>query len=134
MAVGISFAAAAALGSPEAMSAAVALTIGMGIQNIPEGTAVTLPLRSQGTGRAKAFFLGAISGIVEPIAALIVVFLASYFIPLMPWLLSFAAGAMIYVVVEELIPEAKLGEHSNLGTIAVLSGFVIMMILDTSLG
>lgn len=134
MAVGISFVAAAAVGTPEAYSAAIALTIGMGIQNVPEGTAVTLPLRSNGMSRAKSFALGALSGIVEPLAAIIVVYLASFFIPLMPWLLSFAAGAMIYVVVEELIPEARLGEHSDIGTMAVIAGFVLMMILDTSLG
>lgn len=134
MAVGISFVAAATVDSPEAYSAAIALTIGMGIQNIPEGTAVTLPLRTNGMSRAKSFALGALSGIVEPLAALVVVFLASFFIPLMPWLLSFAAGAMIYIVVEELIPTARLGEHSDIGTLSVIAGFVLMMVLDTSLG
>lgn len=134
MAVGLTMAAAISTGSPEAFSAAVALAIGMGIQNIPEGTAVALPMHSAGTSRLKAFALGAFSGIVEPIAAVIVVYLASFFIPLMPWMLAFAAGAMIYVVVEELIPEASLGEHSDVGTISVLCGFVMMMILDTSLG
>ena len=134
MAVGISFVAAMSAGSNETLSAAIALAIGMGIQNIPEGTAVTLPLRSGGVGRIKAFLLGTLSGLVEPIAAIIVVWLASFFIPLMPWLLAFAAGAMIYVVVEELIPEASLGEHSDLGTISVLAGFVLMMVLDTTLG
>lgn len=134
MAVGISFVAAAALGTPEAFSAAIALTIGMGIQNVPEGTAVTLPLRANGMSRTKSFIMGAISGVVEPLAALVVVFLASFFIPLMPWLLSFAAGAMIYVVIEELIPTARLGEHSDIGTLSVLAGFVLMMVLDTSLG
>lgn len=134
MAVGISFVAASAINSPEAYSAAIALTIGMGIQNVPEGTAVTLPLRTSGMSRVKAFIFGVISGIVEPLAAVIVVALASFFIPIMPWLLSFAAGAMIYVVIEELIPTARLGEHSDIGTISVLAGFVLMMILDTSLG
>lgn len=134
MAVGIAFVAALVSGSPEALSAAIALAVGMGIQNIPEGTAVTLPLLNQKTGRLKAFTLGMLSGLVEPVAAVIVVFLASFFIPLMPWLLSFAAGAMIYVVVEELIPEARLGEHSDLGTLSVAAGFVLMMVLDTSLG
>lgn len=134
MAVGISFVAAAAVNTPEAYSAAIALTIGMGIQNVPEGTAVTLPLRTSGFSRLKSFIFGVISGIVEPIAALIVVMLASFFIPLMPWLLSFAAGAMVYVVIEELIPTARLGEHSDIGTVSVLAGFVLMMILDTSLG
>ena len=134
MAVGISFVAAFAQGTPEAMSIAVALAIGMGIQNVPEGTAVTLPLRSDGMSRAKAFALGAFSGLVEPLAAVIVVGLASFFIPIMPWLLSFAAGAMIYVVVEELIPEANQGPHSDLATLAVISGFILMMVLDTTLG
>lgn len=134
MAVGIAFVAAASSGSTEALSAATVLAIGMGIQNIPEGTAVTLPLHSGGMPRFKAFMMGVLSGLVEPVAAIIVVALASFFIPLMPWLLSFAAGAMIYVVVEELIPEAHLGEHSNKGTLAVLAGFLLMMVLDTSLG
>ncbi len=134
MAVGISFVAAMTNGSPEALSGAIALAVGMGIQNVPEGTAVTLPMHANGASRFKAFLFGAFSGFVEPVAAIIVVYLASFFIPLMPWLLSFAAGAMIYVVVEELIPEAQLGEHSDLGTISVLVGFVLMMVLDTSLG
>lgn len=133
-AVGIAFVAAVSSGSPEALSAAMALAIGMGIQNIPEGTAVSLPFKASGMSKFKAFGLGVLSGLVEPISAAIVVGLASLFIPIMPWLLSFAAGAMIYVVVEELIPEAKLGEHSNLGTLAVLFGFIVMMVLDTSLG
>ena len=134
MAVGISFVAAAAINTPEAYSAAIALTIGMGIQNVPEGTAVTLPLRASGMSSGKSFIFGVISGLVEPIAALIVVMLSTLFIPIMPWLLSFAAGAMIYVVIEELIPTARLGEHSDIGTIAVILGFVLMMVLDTSLG
>lgn len=134
MAVGIAFAAAAAVGEPEAYSGAIALTIGMGLQNFPEGTALSLPLNACGMSRFKAFVFGSMSAIVAPIAAIIVVSLAAYFIPVMPWLLSFAAGAMIYVVVEELIPEAKLGEHSDLGTIAVITGFVVMMVLDTALG
>lgn len=134
MAVGIAFAAAAAVGSPEAYSAAVALTIGMGLQNFPEGTALSIPLNACGMSRFRAFVYGSLSAIVEPIAAVIVVSLAAYFVPVMPWFLSFAAGAMIYVTVEELIPEAKLGEHSDLGTISVMTGFVIMMLLDTTLG
>ena len=106
----------------------------MGIQNVPEGAAVTLPLRSNGASRLKAFAMGALSGLVEPIAAVLVVFLTSFFIPLLPWLLSFAAGAMIYVVVEELIPEANQGPHSDLATVAVIAGFTLMMVLDTTLG
>ena len=134
MAVGISFVSAISMGTPEALSVAIALAIGMGIQNVPEGAAVTLPLRSAGASRLKAFTMGAISGLVEPIAACLVVLLASFFIPLMPWLLSFAAGAMVYVVVEELIPEANQGRHSDLASIAVIAGFSLMMVLDTTLG
>ena len=134
MAVGISFASAALIGTPDALSAAFALALGIGIQNIPEGTAVSLPLHAAGLSRMKAFLMGSLSGLAEPIAAFIVVMLAGQFISVLPWALSFSAGAMLYVVVEELIPEAKLGEHSDLGTVAVLSGFVLMMILDTSLG
>ena len=134
MAVGISFAAAYAAGSPEALSAAIALAIGMGIQNIPEGTAVALPMHAAGKSRLKAFLMGAFSGLAEPAAALLVILIAGQFVPFLPWALAFAAGAMMYVVVEELIPEAKLGEHSDLGTIAVLAGFVLMMLLDTTLG
>lgn len=134
MAVGIAIVAAVASGQPEVMSAALVLALGMGIQNIPEGTAVTLPMHSNGIKRSKAFLMGVLSGVVEPLAALVVVGLAAYFIPIMPFLLSFAAGAMMYVVVEELIPEARLGEHSDKGTLAVLAGFIVMMVLDTSLG
>lgn len=134
MAVGIAMVAAVASGQSEVLSAALVLALGMGIQNIPEGTAVTLPMHSNGVKRSKAFLLGVCSGVVEPLAALVVVGLAAFFIPIMPWLLSFAAGAMMYVVVEELIPEARLGEHSDKGTLAVLAGFLVMMVLDTSLG
>ena len=134
MAVGITFVSALTVGTPEALSSAIALAIGMGIQNVPEGAAVTLPLRSAGASRLKAFAMGAISGLVEPISACIVVLLASFFIPLMPWLLSFAAGAMIYVVVEELIPEANQGKHSDLASLAIIFGFTLMMVLDTTLG
>lgn len=134
MAIGIAMVAAVASGQPEVMTAALVLALGMGIQNIPEGTAVTLPMHSNGIKRSKAFLMGVYSGAVEPLSALVVVGLAAYFIPIMPWLLSFAAGAMMYVVVEELIPEARLGEHSDKGTLAVLSGFIVMMVLDTALG
>ncbi len=134
MAVGVACAAAGAAGGSDGLSAAMALALGMGIQNIPEGTAVTLPLLSAGKSRLKAFAMGAFSGIVEPAAALLTVVFASSFSPLLPWLLAFAAGAMLYVVVEELIPEAHLGEHSNAGTLCVMAGFLLMMILDTALG
>lgn len=134
MAVGVACAAAAAAGGSDAASTAAALALGMGIQNIPEGAAVTLPLHSAGKSRFKAFIFGTLSGLVEPASAIAVVLAASNFGMVLPWLLSFAAGAMLYVVVEELIPEARLGEHSNAGTIFVMAGFVLMMVLDTSLG
>lgn len=131
MAVGITFVAASHLGA-ESLSAAIALAIGMGIQNVPEGLAVALPIHANGASKFKAFCLGAASGLVEPCGALATAVLAYYLIPVLPFLLAFGAGAMLYVVVEELIPEARLGEHSDLGTIAVLVGFLVMMVLDTS--
>ena len=135
MAVGLSFALAAQHGNDPALyAAAMALAIGIGIQNFPEGAAIALPLRQEGMSRAKAFLCGASSGVVEPIFGILTVLIAGSIAPLMPWLLSFAAGAMIYVVVEELIPEAHLGEHSNLGTMGVMAGFVVMMVLDVALG
>lgn len=135
MAVGLSFALAAQQGGNKALyAAAFALAIGIGIQNFPEGAAISLPLRQEGFSRMKAFVCGSLSGIVEPIFGIAVTLIASQIEPLMPWLLSFAAGAMIYVVVEELIPEAHLGEHSNVGTLGVMVGFLVMMILDVALG
>ena len=135
MAVGLSFALAAQHGGSSGwFTSAIVLAIGMGLQNFPEGAAVSIPLRQEGMSRGKAFLLGSLSGIVEPIFGLLAVMLASNIQPFMPWLLSFAAGAMMYVVVEELIPEAHLGEHSNIGTLGVMSGFLIMMILDVALG
>lgn len=135
MAVGLSFALAAQHGidSPQ-FAAAMALAIGIGIQNFPEGAAISLPLHSEGLSTVRAFFRGSMSGIVEPIFGVLAVLVVGSVIPLMPWLLSFAAGAMIYVVIEELIPEASAGEHSNLGTIGAMSGFLIMMVLDVALG
>ena len=135
MAVGLSFALAAQESSgPEAMTAAMALALGIGIQNFPEGAAVSLPLRQEGLSSGRAFLRGSLSGIVEPIFGILVVLIAGSIQPLMPWMLSFAAGAMMYVVVEELIPEAHLGEHSNPGTLGVMGGFLVMMILDVALG
>ena len=135
MAVGLSFALAAQHGGDNALyAAAMALAIGIGIQNFPEGAAISLPLRQEGMSRPKAFLCGAASGLVEPVFGILTVLVAGSITPLMPWLLSFAAGAMIYVVVEELIPEAHLGEHSNIGTMGVMGGFLIMMILDVALG
>ena len=135
MAVGLAFALATQNGGEPAMYAsAIALALGIGIQNFPEGAAISLPLRQEGVSVGKAFWLGALSGFVEPVFGLIAVLLAIWVAPLMPWLLSFAAGAMIYVVVEELIPEANMGEHSHAGTMGVMAGFLVMMILDVALG
>ena len=135
MAVGISFA-LAVRSDPTLLPAAMALALGIGIQNFPEGAAISLPLRQAGMSRKKSFLIGAASGAVEPIAALFTVLAAGTVEPLMPWLLSFAAGAMLYVVVEELIPEANLRhDHESCGgTCGVMAGFLIMMILDVALG
>lgn len=116
------------------LAGAFALSIGIAIQNLPEGFIVSLPVRAEGHGRRKAFLYGTLSGIVEPIAGGITVLLAAYITPVLPYLLAFAAGAMIYVVVEELVPESAEGEHSNIGTIGFAAGFVLMMILDVALG
>ena len=135
MAVGLTFALAAQHEeSRAALSAAMALAVGMGIQNFPEGAAVSLPLRKEGMSRWKAFGMGSFSGVVELVFGVLVVLAAGTIRPLMPWLLSFAAGSMMYVVVEELIPEAHLGEHSHPGTLGTLFGFLVMMILDVALG
>ncbi len=116
------------------MSAAIALAIGIAIQNFPEGAIISMPLKNEGMSKPKAFLYGTLSGAVEPIAAFITILLTSVVTQILPYLLSFAAGAMIYVVVEELIPESQSGEHSNIGTIGVAIGFVLMMILDVALG
>ena len=135
MAVGLAFALAAQNGgTPEMYAPAIALALGIGIQNFPEGAAISLPLRQEGFSTGKAFLWGSMSGVVEPVFGFIAVLLAMWIAPLMPWLLSFAAGAMIYVVVEELIPEANMGKHSHAGTMGVMAGFLIMMILDVALG
>ena len=134
MSVGLTFAAAALTGDPLAYSAAAALAIGIGIQNIPEGTAVALPLKGCGFSANKSFVVGALSGIVEPVFGILTVAIVPFVSPYLPWLLAFAAGAMLYVVVEELIPAAHLNSHSDTGTLAVMTGFLLMMILDTSLG
>jgi len=136
IAVGLSFALAAQHGGndPSVYAAAVALAIGIGIQNFPEGAAISLPLRQEGVSAGKAFGLACLSGVVEPVFGFLAVLLAVWIAPFMPWLLSFAAGAMIYVVVEELIPEAHIGEHSHTGTLGVMAGFLIMMVLDVALG
>ncbi len=132
MAVGVIF--AGALASKNiSFASALALSIGIAIQNFPEGAIVSLPLAIEGKSKPKAFLMGVGSGIVEPIAAVITILLSQVMIPILPYLLSFAAGAMIYVVVEELIPESQNGKHSNIATIGVAIGFVLMMILDVAL-
>lgn len=134
MAIGVVFAGAISGNSGITMAGAIALAIGIAIQNFPEGAIISMPLKSEGTSKLKAFLYGTLSGIVEPIGAIITIALTSLVVPILPYLLSFAAGAMIYVVVEELIPSAQTGEHSNISTIGLAIGFVIMMILDVALG
>lgn len=134
MAVGVTFAGALMQNAEITMAGAFALAIGIAIQNFPEGAIISMPLKTEGISKGKAFWYGAISGIVEPIGAIITILLTNMVIPILPYILSFAAGAMIYVVVEELIPESQVGEHSNIGTIGVAIGFAIMMILDVVLG
>ena len=113
---------------------ALALSLGIAIQNFPEGAIISLPLKAEGASRGRAFLLGTLSGAVEPVAALLTVWAAGLVVPALPYLLSFAAGAMLYVVVEELIPEMSQGEHSNLGTLCFAFGFTLMMALDVALG
>ena len=134
MAVGVVFAGAIAQNTGITMAGAIALAVGIAIQNFPEGAIISMPLKSEGMSKPKAFLYGTLSGIVEPIGAILTICLTNLVVPILPYLLSFAAGAMIYVVVEELIPESQTGEHSNIGTIGVAIGFVIMMILDVALG
>ena len=134
MAVGVTFAGALAQKTGITIAGAFALAVGIAIQNFPEGAIISMPLKSEGVSKTKAFLYGALSGIVEPIGAIITILLTNAVVPILPYLLSFAAGAMIYVVVEELIPESQAGEHSNIGTIGVAIGFTIMMILDVALG
>lgn len=132
MAVGISFAIASSTGDPALFTAATALALGVGIQNFPEGAAIALPLYQQGMSRGKAFLMGAMSGMMEPIFGVLTVLAVGSVQNLLPWLLSFAAGAMLYVVVEELIPEANLNHKYHSGTLGVLGGFLLMMILNTA--
>ena len=134
MAVGVVLAGGLMGNESISIAGAFALAIGIAIQNFPEGAIISMPLKAEGISKGKSFLYGMLSGIVEPIAAIITILLASFVVPILPYLLSFAAGAMIYVVVEELIPESQAGEHSNIGTIGVAVGFVIMMILDVALG
>jgi len=133
LAVGVAFGAAAANFSSATLAGAVALAIGIGIQNFPEGAAVSVPLRREGLSRSKSFFWGQLSGMVEPIAGVLGALAVVVFQPILPYALCFAAGAMIYVVAEELIPEAHAG-HSDIATLGVVCGFLIMMMLDVGLG
>lgn len=134
MAVGVMYAGFASGTSSITAASALALSLGIAIQNFPEGAIISTPLRAEGEGKVKAFIGGVLSGIVEPIAALLTIVAAQFIIPALPYLLSFAAGAMIYVVVEELIPEMSQGEHSNIGTLLFAAGFSVMMVLDVVLG
>lgn len=137
MAVGVAIAGAIASGDMNtgfSMAGALALSLGIAIQNIPEGAIISMPLRAAGNSRWRSFGIGSLSGVVEPLGGALVLLLASAVTPLMPYLLAFAAGAMLYVVVEELIPETAGGEHSNLGTIGFALGFALMMVLDVVMG
>ena len=132
MAVGVAL--AGALTSDFSMAGAIALSLGIAIQNVPEGAIISMPLRAAGNSRWKSFSIGTFSGIVEPLGGALVLLLASVATSTMPYMLPFAAGAMLYVVIEELVPEASQGEHSNLSTIGFAIGFVLMMVLDVVLG
>ena len=134
MAVGVVLAGAMQSGMGISAAGALAMSLGIAIQNIPEGAIISMTMRAEGNSRMKSFVLGSLSGIVEPIGGLIVILLASVMTPILPYMLAFAAGAMMYVVVEELIPETSEGEHSNLGTIGFAVGFALMMVLDVVLG
>ena len=133
MAVGVAYA-GALMGSGITSAGALALALGIAIQNFPEGAIISMPLRAEGMKKPKAFLCGVLSGIVEPIGGALTVLLAAQVSGFLPYLLSFAAGAMLYVVIEELIPEAQEGQHSNIGTIGAACGFALMMVLDVALG
>lgn len=134
MAVGVVFAGMLAGNAGITAAGALSLSVGIAIQNFPEGAIISMPLRSEGAGKGKAFLYGVLSGAVEPVGAALTVAASGLILPLMPYLLSFAAGAMLYVVVEELIPEMSEGEHSNVGTVLFAIGFALMMTLDVALG
>ena len=134
MAVGVVYAGYLTGNTKITVMGAMALSIGIAIQNFPEGAIISMPLRSEGMGKGRAFAGGVLSGIVEPMGAVLTILAAGLIVPALPYLLSFAAGAMLYVVVEELIPEMSAGEHSNIGTIFFAVGFSLMMVLDVALG
>lgn len=133
MAIGVAFAAVMEGNAYVSVATALALSIGIAIQNVPEGAIVSLPLRSAGNSRNRSFLIGVLSGIVQPLAAVITILLAFIIVPLMPYLLGFAAGAMVYVVVEELVPAAQRGPHTNIGPIGFIIGFLAMILLDAAL-
>ena len=134
MAVGVVLAAASQGVEGISLAGAIAVSLGIAIQNIPEGAIISMPMCAEGNSKMKSFLIGSLSGVVEPLGGLAVVLLATWITPILPYMLSFAAGAMCYVVVEELIPEASSGEHSNLSTIGFAIGFVLMMVLDVVMG
>ena len=134
LAVGVVFAGTQDGQADISLMSALAMSIGIAIQNIPEGAIISMPMRAAGNSRWRSFLIGSLSGVVEPVGGLLIILLASLFLPTMPYLLAFAAGAMMYVVVEELIPEASNGTHSNLSTIGFALGFVLMMVLDVVMG
>ena len=134
MAVGVVLAGALQSNLGISTAGALAMSIGIAIQNIPEGAIISMPMRAEGNSRMRSFILGSLSGIVEPLGGLLVILLASFMTPILPYMLAFAAGAMMYVVIEELIPETSEGEHSNIGTIGFAIGFALMMVLDVVLG
>jgi len=134
LAVGVTFGALATNNSSAAFIGALGLALGIGIQNIPEGAALAIPIRTDGASRWKAFYWGSMSAIVEPIAAVLGAFAVTFMTPILPYALSFAAGAMIFVVVEELIPESQTNGNTDIATLGLMAGFIIMMILDVALG
>ena len=134
MAVGVVYAGYLAGDAQITSAGALALSLGIAIQNFPEGAIISLPLRAEGMGQSKAFAGGVLSGVVEPVGAVVTIWAAQAVLPALPYLLSFAAGAMLYVVVEELIPEMSQGQHSNVGTLCFALGFSVMMALDVALG
>lgn len=134
VAVGVVIAGGMSHNTTVSIAGAMTLALGIAIQNFPEGAIISMPLRGEGLSKGKAFAWGVLSGLVEPLAAIITILMAGFIAPMLPWMLGFAAGAMLYVVVEELIPEMAVGEHSNIGTIAFSMGFTLMIILDVTLG
>ena len=134
MAVGVVFAGVESGISNISLASAIAVSLGIAIQNVPEGAIISMPMRAAGNSKWKSFIIGSLSGAVEPVGAVAVLLLASLLMPVLPYMLAFAAGAMFYVVVEELIPEASSGQHSNLSTIGFAIGFVLMMVLDVVMG